>query len=103
MRTPTKASTCIQDQASPNYWQYPVQDASTKQQARQKHKPKYQQIGFPQPPQNTVLHTVLPTRGGKNLPPPTRMQAQVPPNVKLTQILGTPSPTKGKNQKEEVI
>ena len=60
MRTPTKASIYIQDPASPNCWQHPGQDASSKQQARQKHKLDHQQT-----PQNILPHTTLPSRGGK--------------------------------------
>jgi len=60
VRTPTKASIYIQDPASPNCWQHPGQDASPKQQARQKHKLDHQQT-----PQNIPPHTTLPSRGKK--------------------------------------
>ena len=37
--------------------QHPVQDASPKQQGRQKRKPSYQQAGFQKTPQNIPPHT----------------------------------------------
>ena len=76
MRTPTKA--CIQYLASYNCQQHASQDASSKQQIRQKHKPNHQQTGLPS-------HTALPIRvGEKNSPPPIRMQEQVTPNRTYT-------------------
>ena len=58
VRTPTKETTGIQDPASPNHQQHPVQDASSKQQTRQKYKASHQQIGVPP-------HSALPIRGKK--------------------------------------
>ena len=59
MRTHTKETTGIQDPASPNHQYYPVQDASTKKQAKQKCKPSHQQTGLPP-------HSALPLRGKPN-------------------------------------
>ena len=49
----------MQDLASPNYQQHPVQDASSKQQTKQKCKPNHQQTGLPS-------HSALPIRGKTN-------------------------------------
>ena len=49
----------MQDLASPNYQQHPVQDASSKQQTKQKYKPNHQQTGLPP-------HEALPIRGKTN-------------------------------------
>ena len=59
VRTHTKETTWIQDLASPNHQQHPVQDASSKQQTKQKHKPNHQQTGLPP-------HSALPIRGKTN-------------------------------------
>ena len=59
MKTPMKASTYIQDLASPNCRQHPVQDSSLKQWARQKHKPKHQQTWLQQRTQNIPPHAAL--------------------------------------------
>jgi len=56
VRTHTKESTGIQDPASPNHQQQPVQDTSSKQQTKQKYKPNHQQTGRPP-------HSALPIRG----------------------------------------
>ena len=83
MRTLTKASTCVQDPASPNCWQDPVQDASLKQQRRQKHKPNHQQAGDASysPGHQRTIHTLQ----------------------KPIQTTRPTLPTKGSNQKEEGI
>ena len=49
VRTHTKEITGIQDPASPNHQDHPVQDASSKQQTKQKYKPNHQQTGLPLP------------------------------------------------------
>jgi len=59
VRTHTKETTCIQDLASPNHQQHPVQDASSKQQTKQKYKPNHQQTGLPP-------HSALLIRGKTN-------------------------------------
>ena len=46
MRIHTKETTRIEDMASPNHQQHPVQDASSKQQTKQKYKPIHQQTGL---------------------------------------------------------
>ena len=56
VRTHTKETTWIQDLASPNHQQHPVQDASSKQQTKQKYKPNHQQTGLPP-------HSALAIRG----------------------------------------
>ena len=73
VRTHTKETTWIQDLASPNH---PVQDASSKQQTKQKYKPNHQQTGLPP-------HSVLPIRGKTN-----KNSAQITPYTKLTQTTG---------------
>ena len=59
VRTHTKETTEIQDLASPNHQQHPVQDTSSKQQIEQKYKPTHQQTGLPP-------HSALPIRGKTN-------------------------------------
>ena len=59
MRTHTKETTGIQDPVSPNHQLYPVQDASSKQQTKQKYKPNHQQTGLPP-------HLALNIRGKTN-------------------------------------
>ena len=77
VRTHTKETTGIQDPVSPNHQLYPVQDASPKQQTKQKYKPSHQQTGL-QP------HSNLPFRvGGKKKP-----SAQILPYMKFTQTTG---------------
>ena len=56
MRTHTKETTWIQNPAWPNHQQHPAQDASSKQQTRQKYKPNHQQTGL-------APHSALPIRG----------------------------------------
>ena len=46
VRTHTKETTSIQGLASPNHLQHPVQDASSKQQTKQRYKPNKQQTGL---------------------------------------------------------
>jgi len=75
----------------------------TQQHARQEHKPGHLQSGCPQTPQSTPPYMALPTRREKNPPSPTRMQAQVPPNMKPTQVTRrSSSPTGGRDQKQEL-
>ena len=93
VRTHTKETTVIEDLASPNHQQRPVQDASSKQQTKQKYKPSHQQTGLPP-------HSALPFRGKINQPT-NRNSAQTSPYTKLTQTTG-PS-LEGRNQKEERI
>ena len=59
LRTYTKETTWIQDLASTNHQQHPVQDVSSKQQTKQKYKPNHQQTGLPP-------HSALPIRGESN-------------------------------------
>ena len=47
VRIHIKETTLIQDPASPNHQQHPVQDPSSKQQTKQKYKPNHQQTGLP--------------------------------------------------------
>ena len=75
VRTSMKETTWIQDQASPNHQKHSVQDASSKQQTRQKYKLSHQQTGW-------SPHLVLPIRGGK------KNSAQISPYMKLTQTTG---------------
>ena len=56
VRTHAKETTGIQNPASPNHQQHPVQDASSKQQTKQKYKPDHQQTGLPP-------HSALPSEG----------------------------------------
>ena len=56
VRTHIKETTVIQDPASPNHQQHPVQDTSSKQQTKQRYKPSHQQTGLPP-------HSPLPIRG----------------------------------------
>ena len=58
VRIHTKETTRIEDMASPNHQQHPVQDASSKQQTKQKYKPNHQQTRLPP-------HSVLPIKGKK--------------------------------------
>ena len=58
VRTPTKETTWIQDPASPNHQQHPMQDASSKQQIKQIYRPNHQQTGLPP-------HSALPIREKK--------------------------------------
>ena len=83
MRTHTKETTGIQDTTSPNH---PVQDASSKQQTKQKYKPSHQQTGLPP-------HSALPIRGKTN-----KNSAQISPYIKLTQATG---PTLGGQKPKE--
>ena len=71
----------------------PVQEASSKQQTKQRHKPSHHQTGLP-------LHSALPMRG-KTSKQTNKNSAQISPYMKLTQTTG---PTlEGRNQKEERI
>ena len=90
VRTHTKETTSIQDQASPNHQQHSVQDASSKQQTKQKYKPNHQ-TGLPS-------YSALPIRGKTN----KQKLSTNAPNAKLTQNTG---PTLGgqKGRKEERI
>ena len=47
VRTHTKETTSIQDLASPIHQQHSMQDASSKQQTKQKYKPNHHQTGLP--------------------------------------------------------
>ena len=79
VRTHTKETAWIQGPASPNHQQHPVQDASTKQQTKQKCKPSHQQTGLPP-------HSALPIRGKTNKQ--TKTSAQISPYMKLTKTDG---------------
>ena len=70
----------------------PVQDASSKQQMKQKYKPNHQQTGIPP-------YSALPIRGKTNKQ--TKYSAQISPYTTLTQTTGPP--WEGRNQKEERI
>ena len=87
VRTHTKETTGIQDPASPNHQEHPVQDASSKQQTKQKYKPNHQQTGL-------LLYSALPIKGKTN-----KNSAQISPYKKFTQTTG--SILQGRHQKEE--
>ena len=57
-----------------------MQDASSKQQTRQKYKPSHQQTGLPP-------HSALPIRGKTNKQT-SKNPAQISPYMKLTQTTG---------------
>ena len=104
--TSRKAYTWSQSLVSPSCWWHLVQNTSSKQQSRKKHKNNHQLTELPQTLQIIPLHKTLSIRGktkNKNSPLPPRMQAQVTPNKKSTQTTKPTLPTKGKNQKEEGI
>jgi len=87
-----KATTCIQDPASPNCQQNPGQDTSSKQQTRQKHKPNHQQTEL-------SSHSALPGgRGDNSLPLPEHKHMPHP-----AQNLYKPPdrPQEGRNREEE--
>ena len=84
VRAYTKENTRIKDPSSPNHQQHPVQDASSKQQTKQKYKPNHQQTGL-------QVHLALPIRG-KTSKQRNKSSAQILPYMKLTQ---TPGPTLG--------
>jgi len=92
VRTPTKASTCIQDLAVPNYWQNAIQYDSSKQQ-RQKHNPDPQQTGL-------APHTALTTRGKKKLTFSHQSTSTSHTQQKPTQTTESTLPTKDINQEE---
>jgi len=80
VRTHTKETTSIQDQASPNHQQHSVQDASSKQQTKQKYKHNHQQTGLPP-------HSALPIRGKPKKQ--TKNSTQISPYTKkCTQTSG---------------
>ena len=80
VRTHTKETTSIQDQASPNHQQHSVQDASSKQQTKQKYKHNQQQTGLPP-------HSALPIRGKTKKQ--TKNSTQISPYTKkFTQTSG---------------
>ena len=70
-----------------------MQDASSKQQTKQKYKPKHQQIGL-------LPHSALPIRG-KTKKETNKNSAQISPYKKLTQTTGTT--LEGRKKKEERI
>ena len=82
MRAYTKENTRIKDPSSPNHQQHPVQDASSKQQTKQKYKPNHQQTGL-------QVHLALPIRG-KTSKQRNKSSAQISPYSKLTQPLDQP-------------
>ena len=59
VRTHTNETTWMQETASPNHQYHPVQDASSKQQKKQKYKSNHQQTGLPS-------HSALPIRAKTN-------------------------------------
>ena len=81
MRTYIKETTGIQDPASPNHQYYPVQDASTKKQAKQKCKPSHQQTGL-------SPHSALPIRGKQT-------NKKLSTNLTLYEATQTTGPTLG--------
>ena len=82
----------MQDPASPNHQQHPVQDASSKQQTKQKYKPNQQQPGLPP-------HSALPIRGKTNKQ--TKTQHKSHPIQRLHKPLDQTQ--EGRNQREERI
>jgi len=99
VRTPTKASTCTQDQASPNCR---IPQPNNKQDKDRN--PVISRQASHRHPKTYQLKQHCPLEGKKKpyLHPPGT-QAQVPPHTKLTQIPRTISSTEGRNQKEEGI
>ena len=81
VRTHTKEITGIQDLTSPNHQQHPVQDASSKQQTKQKYKPNHQQTGL-------QTHSALSIKGKTNKQT-NKNSAQISPYKKLTQTTGS--------------
>ena len=77
VRIHTKETTWIQDPASPNHQEHPVQDTSSKQQ---KYKPNHQQTGLPP-------HSALLIRGKTNNQT-NKNSAQISPYMKLSQTTG---------------
>jgi len=95
VRTPTKATTCIQDPASHNCQPQPMQDALSKQQTTKKIQPNHQQTGLPS-------FTALPIRGKKKthlLPPESKHKSH--PIWSLHKPLN--QPYEGRKQKKERI
>jgi len=87
-----RASTCIQDLASPNCWQHPVQDASHKQQARQNTNPV---ISRPTPhrhPKNTTSHSPVHQRGKKTHLLPSEPRHKYHPTQNLQKPLDQTNP-----------
>ena len=85
VRIHRKETTWIQDPASPNHQQHPVQDASSKQQIKQTYQPNHQQTGL-------SPHSAMPNRGKTN-----KNSTQISYYTKLTQTSG---PTlRGQKQK----
>ena len=80
----------MQETASPNHQYHPVQDASSKQQKKQKYKSNHQQTGLPS-------HSALPIRAKQT----KKNSAQISPYMMLIQTTG---PSLGvQKPKEEVI
>ena len=81
----------MQNMASPNHEQYPVQDASYKQQTKQKYKPNHQQTGLPP-------YSALPIRS-KSEKQQQKTQHKSHPIRSLHKLLEQPQD--GGNQKEK--
>jgi len=105
-----KSYTCTQSLYHTQLPRHPVQDISPKQQARQKHKNNHHWQDSQRHTKIYLLTLSCLSEGKKknkqqqknpNSPPPTRMQAQVPPNTKSTQTNEPTLTIEGKNQKEE--
>ena len=94
MRAYTKETTRIKDPSSPNHQQHPVQDASSKQQTKQRNKSNHQQIGLPP-------HSASPSEEKQTSKQRNKNSPQISPYKKLTQTTG---PTlESRSQKEERI
>ena len=83
VRIHRKETTWIQDPASPNHQQHPVQDASSKQQIKQTYQPNHQQTGL-------SPHSAMPIRGKTNKQINTKPQHKSHPIRSLHKPLDQP-------------
>ena len=97
-----KASTCIQHQASTNCQQHPVQTHHSNNKQDRNTNSVIRRQDSHHTPKHTASHSPAHQKE-RSSPPPTRMQAQVPLNMKPTQVTRRPtSPAGGRDQKQEL-
>ena len=94
VRTHTRETTVIQALASPNYQKHPVQDASSKQQTKQKYKPNHQQTGLPP-------HSASPSEE-KQTSKQRNKNSQISPCKKLTQTTGSTLENRSFQEEERI-
>jgi len=101
VKTSTKASTCIQDQAPPTAGSTQSRMPHPINKKEKNTNPIISMQAFPKTPQNTPPHTVLPSRGEKTHPIPSEFRYKSLPRQGLHKPLDQPYPPRAETQSKK--